>query len=38
MTSAEKPSLYERLGGVYGITTVVDELDRPSHGRSEIEC
>jgi len=26
MTSAEKPSLYERLGGVYSIATVVDDL------------
>jgi len=25
MTSAEKPSLYERLGGVYSIATVVDD-------------
>src|SRR5690348_12779299 len=29
MTSAEKPSLYERLGGVYSIATVVDDfIDR----------
>jgi len=26
MTSAERPSLYERLGGVYSIATVVDDL------------
>jgi hemoglobin len=26
MLSTEKPSLYERLGGVYSIATVVDEL------------
>ncbi len=26
MQSAEKPSLYERLGGVYSIATVVDDL------------
>src|SRR5882672_7708964 len=26
MPSADKPSLYERLGGVYSIATVVDEL------------
>jgi hemoglobin len=26
MLSAEKPSLYERLGGVYSIATVVDDL------------
>ena len=26
MQSAEKPSLYERLGGVYSIATVVDNL------------
>src|SRR5438067_13118454 len=29
MPSAEKPSLYERLGGVYSIATVVDDfIDR----------
>jgi hemoglobin len=29
MQSAEKPSLYERLGGVYSIATVVDDfIDR----------
>lgn len=26
MPSADKPSLYERLGGVYSIATVVDDL------------
>ena len=26
MPSAEKPSLYDRLGGVYSIATVVDDL------------
>ena len=26
MQSAEKPSLYDRLGGVYSIATVVDDL------------
>jgi hypothetical protein len=26
MQTAEKPSLYERLGGVYNIATVVDDL------------
>ena len=26
MHSAEKPSLYDRLGGVYSIATVVDDL------------
>ena len=26
MSSAEQPSLYERLGGVYSIATVVDDL------------
>ena len=26
MASADKPSLYERLGGVYSIATVVDDL------------
>src|SRR5881296_122191 len=26
MTSAERPSLHERLGGVYSIATVVDDL------------
>jgi hemoglobin len=25
MQSAEKPSLYDRLGGVYGVATVVDD-------------
>ncbi len=29
MQSAEKPSLYDRLGGVYNIATVVDDfIDR----------
>lgn len=26
MQSAENPSLYDRLGGVYSIATVVDDL------------
>jgi hypothetical protein len=29
MQSAEKPSLYDRLGGVYSIATVVDDFPRP---------
>jgi hemoglobin len=32
MISADKPSLYERLGGVYAIATVVDDfIDRIMH-------
>ena len=29
--SVEKPSLYDRLGGVYNIATVVDDLIDRSH-------
>ena len=32
MQSAEKPSLYDRLGGVYSTATVVDDfIDRELH-------
>jgi hypothetical protein len=37
MQPAEKPSLYERLGGVYSIATVVDEFNRPNHDRPAAE-
>jgi truncated hemoglobin YjbI len=38
MSTQNQPSLYERLGGVYSIATVVDDFYRPHHGRSAPEC
>ena len=36
MVTQDFPSLYDRLGGVYSIATVVDDLS--THGRSPLEC
>ena len=38
MPSADKPSLYERLGGVYSIATVVRRPHRPGYERPETKC
>jgi hypothetical protein len=35
MQSEEKPSLYDRLGGVYSIATVVDDF---INHRPQVEC
>lgn len=35
MASADKPSLYERLGGVYSIISIVDDFINRKHDRPE---